>query len=267
MPPPRLSATTTVRSGSVPARPGRRRRGGRPGRRPGPRWARPARATPRAVDTTPSMPLAPRLANARGGRALGPANASMSRTGMDDETTRVASSGRRGEQAVGQERFGEYPAVVALAQGAGHRPGPGPRPAASPPTTGPVGPTLLRTAPERPTGDRPGEEGGVGPDELGRPVGVGPPSPGVDHDDGLPRRRPGQEPVDHLGRPALAEADDALGPVAVGERSDRRMPSAAPITPGVRAAARTGGRRAPASPGRRPGPAPTRAPRTRPRPR
>ena len=50
-----------------------------------------ASATPRAVETTPSMPLAPRLASTRA-RVLVP-NASTSRTGIDDDTNSVVSTG------------------------------------------------------------------------------------------------------------------------------------------------------------------------------
>ncbi len=51
----------------------------------------PPMATPRAVDSTPSMPLAPRLAWAT---AAAPPNHSRSRTGIDEATTSRAPSGR-----------------------------------------------------------------------------------------------------------------------------------------------------------------------------
>ncbi len=47
-------------------------------------------ATPRAVETTPSIPLAPRLAKTRGGVTSEVAYHSRSRIGIDAETTRVA---------------------------------------------------------------------------------------------------------------------------------------------------------------------------------
>ena len=50
----------------------------------------PVSARPSAVDTTPSMPLAPRFAWAR---ASGPPNHSRSRTGIEDATTSSTSAG------------------------------------------------------------------------------------------------------------------------------------------------------------------------------
>ena len=55
-------------------------------------------ATPTAVDTTPSMPLAPRLATWRS-PSRGAAYHSTSRTGIDDELTSVAPSGRASTSA------------------------------------------------------------------------------------------------------------------------------------------------------------------------
>ena len=49
-------------------------------------------ATPTAVEVTPSMPLAPRLATTRTSSRAG-ANHSRSRTGMDDDTTSTPSAG------------------------------------------------------------------------------------------------------------------------------------------------------------------------------
>ena len=51
-----------------------------------------ARATPTAVDVTPSIPLAPRLASVRSPTRGRPYH-STSRTGIEDETTNVAASG------------------------------------------------------------------------------------------------------------------------------------------------------------------------------
>ena len=52
-----------------------------------------AAANPKAVETVPSIPLAPRLASTRGGRSRAGKNVSTSRTGIDDATTIVASAG------------------------------------------------------------------------------------------------------------------------------------------------------------------------------
>ena len=49
-------------------------------------------ATPSAVETTPSIPLTPRLASTRGGPVTAGANHSRSRMGMDADTTRAASN-------------------------------------------------------------------------------------------------------------------------------------------------------------------------------
>ena len=66
----------------------RRRRSGAP---------RPVRspATPKAVETVPSMPLAPRLASTRGGRSRAGKNVSTSRTGIEEATTTRRSGGQR----------------------------------------------------------------------------------------------------------------------------------------------------------------------------
>ena len=74
----------------------------------------PVRATPTAVETTPSMPLAPRLARTRTpSRAR--ENHSTSRIGMDDDTTSVAPSGRRGHDVT------RHPGLVDLFVRGGHR--------------------------------------------------------------------------------------------------------------------------------------------------
>ena len=103
IPPPPLSATTTVSGAVAAGRPGPTRRGGRRGPPPAPRWDPSASATPSGVDTTPSIPLAPRLASTRGGSARGAPKASTSRTGMDDDTTSGAPAGRPRDQTVGQD--------------------------------------------------------------------------------------------------------------------------------------------------------------------
>ena len=95
MPPPPLSATTTVSGGCWPSARTRADTSWRKARSPTSATVGPvdASATPSAVDTTPSIPLAPRLAITRGGRRRGAANASRSRTGIEDDTTRVAGPG------------------------------------------------------------------------------------------------------------------------------------------------------------------------------
>ena len=95
MPPPSLSTTTSVRSTGRSCRPSRPfvscRNATSPSRATVGRRGS-ASATPTAVDTTPSMPFAPRLATTRTSDR-GAAYHSRSRTGIDDATTSVDSSG------------------------------------------------------------------------------------------------------------------------------------------------------------------------------
>ena len=105
-----------------------------------------ARATPRAVDTTPSIPFAPRLATTRGPSAPGAAKASTSRTGIEEETTRVLCGRQMGDQPAGQGRLGHAPGA------------PGRRGGTEGPLDGGLGGGLGAppTAPStRPTGGRP----------------------------------------------------------------------------------------------------------------
>ena len=111
MPPPSL-LSSTIASG---------RSSRRAASRPPMSWARatspmsrtvgrPAAATPKAVETVPSMPLAPRLESTRGGRSRAGKNVSTSRTGIEEATTRVASAGRRTPSSAatrGSERLGK----------------------------------------------------------------------------------------------------------------------------------------------------------------
>ncbi len=53
----------------------------------------PVNAAPTAVETTPSIPFAPRLASTRRSRRPTP-NHSTSRTGIDDDATRIPPGGR-----------------------------------------------------------------------------------------------------------------------------------------------------------------------------
>ena len=95
IPPPSLLSKTIV------SRRSRRRAASRPpmscasatspmSRTTGPR---PAAAAPKALDTVPSIPLAPRLQSTRGGSGRAGQNVSMSRTGIEDATNSVACSG------------------------------------------------------------------------------------------------------------------------------------------------------------------------------
>ena len=54
-----------------------------------------AAAAPKALETVPSIPLAPRLHNTRGGSGRAGQKVSMSRTGIEEATNSVASSGNR----------------------------------------------------------------------------------------------------------------------------------------------------------------------------
>src|SRR5579875_3603132 len=97
MPPPPLSTTMIVQGSAhrVPADDTSAVRSWRKARSPtsattGPS---PAAAAPSAVEHTPSMPLAPRLASTAGGSSRAGANASRSRTGIEEETTRRVLAG------------------------------------------------------------------------------------------------------------------------------------------------------------------------------
>ena len=95
IPPPSLSTTTTVRSTPRSAMPMRAFESWRKAMSPSRQvvGAPVARATPVAVDRTPSMPLAPRLA-CTCTSARGRAYHSTSRTGIELATTRWAPAGR-----------------------------------------------------------------------------------------------------------------------------------------------------------------------------
>src|SRR3954452_10535983 len=107
MPPPSLSSTTTTS-----LRPSREAASRPPmscasatspiSATTGPRAAA---ATPNAVETVPSIPLAPRLASTRGGSGRAGKNVSTSRTGIEDATTSVAAAGR-GTPSPGAARRG-----------------------------------------------------------------------------------------------------------------------------------------------------------------
>ena len=59
------------------------------------RARRSAAAAPNALETVPSMPLAPRLQSTRGGSSRTGQNVSMSRTGIEEATNSVASLGQQ----------------------------------------------------------------------------------------------------------------------------------------------------------------------------
>ena len=105
MPPPPLSIRTIVRSSS------RRRAAIRPpmscasatspiSSTTGPR---PSAAAPKALETVPSIPLTPRLHSTRGGSARTGQKLSMSRTGIEEATNRVASRGSSTPSSVATE--------------------------------------------------------------------------------------------------------------------------------------------------------------------
>ena len=52
-----------------------------------------AAAAPKALETVPSIPFAPRLESTRGGSSRAAENSSTSRTGIEDATNSVASDG------------------------------------------------------------------------------------------------------------------------------------------------------------------------------
>ena len=82
----------SARAAARPA--GRRRRGRARRRRAAARSARALAAlTPKAVETVPSIPFAPRLESTRNGVSRTGKNVSTSRTGIEEATTSVASGG------------------------------------------------------------------------------------------------------------------------------------------------------------------------------
>ena len=204
-------------------------------------------ATPTAVDTTPSMPLAPRLAtttNPGRGRHAAP------RPGSASTTTRPAGPRRAGRRRRPGPRRARWGRPVRRPR----RPAPS-RPRPRPPASGPASPVRAR----RPAG--PQEGAGVAVHHHRRGAGrVRPP--------GRPRhhlRRPrGGQPLVHdprrAGRPqpqhpvgtepvgGLGRAEDG---VEVRHGGARRPPGRRPGL-GHHGPAPGGGRRAP---GRRPGPA------------
>ena len=95
-----------------------------------------AAATPNAVETSPSMPLAPRLASTRGGASRTGQKVSTSRTGIEDATTSVASGGSRtpssaatrgSHSPAGPSAAAIAPAAARSGRGPGLEPVAGPR--------------------------------------------------------------------------------------------------------------------------------------------
>ena len=234
-----------------------------------------ASATPNAVDTTPSMPLAPRLATTRGGCGRGTPNASRSRTGIDDDTTSVEPAGIRAKSRWANEGSVSGAPSPADApsgpQAADHRPGlafgglPVPAPGAegrSPPSRSPSHRRTRAASSQNSVGS---DRMNVDASRCGsrhRPHGS------ITTTSAPPADRRRHEAVDHLGRPRLAQPQHRLRPVPAGE------PLRAEDAVGRRRSHRVGGDGAPSAV--RPGPATpasptTRAPRpdrrTRPRPR
>ena len=250
-----------------------------------------AAATPTAVDTTPSMPLAPGWpAPAPGARA---AYRSTSRTGIDEDTTR----GRAGRQpaATARATAGSLPASA----GAPTTGSPRRAPTHPPPARSRRAPAPRRSAwGSRPRVEQASDRGrrsiaaarqaGSQPAGAGSPVSAGSQvatrSAGAAlHDGGggarrvrttptrpSPPRAPPRPPATRSppARRGGAEADDDLRAAAAGgppataarRRGGRRSPGRA-ATAGAR------GRPAPATRGGRPGRGPTRRPRRPPRPR
>ncbi len=194
-----------------------------------------ARATPTAVDSTPSMPLAPRLASTRRPER-GTANHSTSRTGIDDDTTRVAPSGT--ERTTSRATAGsvgcawtdstEAMASPATASAWAHAPAQ---------LSAPSGRRGRRRAPQV-TGQHGGGGAGLGGDEgvertvriEAGPVGVDPHLPGRQPRQPLPhhlRRRQGAEAHHHLGGQALGHRRNPQEGVGVADGALGRDPTAA----------------------------------------
>ena len=111
-----------------------------------------AAAAPKALDTVPSMPLAPRLHSTRGGSARTGQKVSMSRTGIEEATNSVASSGS------------STPSSAATAGSdsrwrRARRGSPRPRARRRCASAKPVGVTRRRPRPEPPASERPARRG------------------------------------------------------------------------------------------------------------
>ena len=78
----------------------------------------PAAATPNAVETVPSIPLAPRLESTRGGASRAGKKVSTSRTGIEEATTSVASPGSRTPSSAATRGSERSPSVWAIASAA-----------------------------------------------------------------------------------------------------------------------------------------------------
>ena len=110
MPPPSLSTTTTTRSmpraGGAEQAVGVVEEGDVADEQRRGSAARRQRPRPTAVDTTPSMPLAPRLARTAHGLGRAATYHSTSRIGIDDDTTSVAAGGQGRDDRPGDAGLG-----------------------------------------------------------------------------------------------------------------------------------------------------------------
>lgn len=259
MPPPRLSATTTTRAGSVPPGPGPTHHGGRPDPRPGPRWGRQRQGPPRGrwrrprrYRWPPGWPP-PRRSGSRGGEGFDVTDGHRGRDhqgalGRHPGKEPVGQSGL-GQPGVGSVRSAHRPDDL-LGPGFGRTPGRRPLGNRSWFMTG-------RSAPSQLTGELPAEEAGVGRDHVGSGVVGVAPSPPTDrrrcrwHPAGrrwTGRSRPPRTPSARPG----GERPRAGGPGRNRRRARcrrRRLPLPAPE--GVHPSA---ARPEPASPAPTPGP-------------
>ena len=224
MPPPSLSSTTIV--SAMPSR--------RAASRPPRSWSQrdvagqqhdgPGRAaaTPKAVDTVPSIPFAPRLASTRGGASRAGKNVSTSRTGIEEATTSVAVRRADARRARRDARLGVVaaPSVSAMRAGRGAV---GNAPAGEPLA-------VARAARERSAAPHHGR-GSARSRVADAARRVLPGGLGVEGD--LERRsRPCEPLAQRLGRRQVADAQHELGPRrggtprrAAARRSGRRPPA------------------------------------------
>ena len=219
-----------------------------------------ARATPRAVDTTPSIPLAPRLARTRGGSARGRPNASTSRTGMDDDTTRVASGGQPANRrwasagSVSPTRRARSAASSGAERARARLPSACASSAATPRAGRLAAPVEPTPPSDRTTSLAEARRVGSARTSATSRSGSGHRPPGRSTTDSAPaldRRR--QEAVDHLGHPPLAQAQDHVRAVAGGEGRRAQDAVGGGDDAGLRSrAGPIGGRPGPATPARRP---------------
>ena len=206
---------------------GRRRRSPRTSAR----W-RP-RPRPSPEDTRPSMPLAPRLARKRSGRAVAGRKVSRSRIGMLDATYTVLSAGSsahrsrctRGSNSSSPSSVRKASTSLSAAA------------AASQP---PLQPAAVLAHLEL-LGERPEERLGIDPrDQLRRPRRLVPPAVGVDHH--LPDLRPLQPRAHRLRRDHVADAHHQVRGQRLGQVAEQQVVGGDHLVQVVRPAAQLGGR-------------------------